>query len=234
MIYAVGDIHGELALLEKMLDEIRNDASDVGARDAEIVFVGDYVDRGPDSKGVIERLMKPVEGFVVTCLFGNHEQLFLDFLHEEDPDHSIMYLRKNAGGSETLMSYEVDMVKLERAVNHREPYAEFLKDIPTGHIDWMEQLPYSYETEDYYFVHAGILPGVRLNDQVPYDQIWIRNEFLEDPRDHGKLIVHGHTPVRGGEILHNRINVDAGACYFGTLQAVVLDGGGPRFLSVSA
>ncbi|TNE36532.1 MAG: serine/threonine protein phosphatase [Alphaproteobacteria bacterium] len=234
MIYAVGDIHGELELLEMMLTAVRADADRVGAHNPEIVFVGDYVDRGPDSNGVIERLMRPIDGFVVTCLFGNHEQLFLDFIHEEDPDHSIMYLRQNAGGSETLASYGVDMVQLERAVNHRESYGSLLQDIPERHIDWITQLPYSYETAEYYFVHAGILPGVPLADQEPYEQIWIRNRFLDDPRDHGKLIVHGHTPVRGGEILHNRINVDAGACYFGTLQAVALGEDKPRFLSVNA
>lgn len=233
MIYAIGDIHGELGLLERLLGEIACDAEAKGLSNAELIFVGDYVDRGPDSKGVIDRLMKPIDGFVTTCLLGNHEQIFLDFTLEEDKDLAAMWMREIAGGKETLRSYGLDVAAIEKAIRRRRSYANFLDDIPSAHMEWISALPLSHETDRYFFVHAGIAPGIALDQQIKYDMIWIRNEFLDDIRDHGKVVVHGHTPARQGEMLFNRINVDTGACFWGTLTAVALSDDAPRYIQVS-
>jgi serine/threonine protein phosphatase 1 len=239
VIYGVGDIHGEFALLERLMIAIEADATAHEIETAEVIFVGDYVDRGPDSKKVIARLMggfPDFERFTTRCLLGNHEQLFLDFVEKQDADLMSNWLRYVNGGEETLRSYGLDVKAIQKAVRKGRPADDLFDDIPADHLDWLRSLELFHETDEYFFVHAGILPGVPFDQQHKKDLIWIREAFLDDRGDHGKIVVHGHTPKREAEIKNNRINVDTGACFWGTLTAVALEGAGkaaPRLIQVS-
>lgn len=230
MIYAVGDIHGELDLLDKLLVEIAKDAAK--GSDHTIIFVGDYVDRGPDSKGVIDRVMNGIAGFETICLKGNHEQIFTDFVDEPSPGQAKMWFRDLNGGRETLASYGIDAEDVISSLEEGGCTKRLLNSVPMEHIKWMDALPVCHRTDGYFFVHAGVKPGVPLDKQVPEDMIWIREKFLKSRKNHGAVVVHGHTPSRSAEIKKNRINIDTGACYWGELTAVALGGDEPRLISV--
>ena len=207
-IYAIGDIHGHLAQLETALAWIELD----GGPDAQIVFLGDYIDRGPDSRAVIELLSQGLaEGRNWTCLKGNHDGYLIDFLANSRAESLLLpdlhWYDKPLGGAATLKSYGVDVEgKLISEV-----VEEARTAIPEAHKTFMAELPCSYETGTYFFAHAGVRPGVAFPDQVELDLIWIRGEFLNDTRDHGKLVVHGHTAVNFPEHAGNRVNLDGGA-----------------------
>lgn len=216
IIYAVGDIHGHTEQLDDLLAYIERDAKQYEGRPIEIVFVGDYVDRGPDSRGVIARLRNWKLPFTPTFLMGNHEQLLVQTVMM-GPDAEF---GDNMGQAETFESYR----------DHEEEMAKDLR--------WMDQLPLTklIETrgQKYLFVHAGIVPGVALDEQPDRALIWIREKFLDDESDHGFIVVHGHTPNAEGkpELKRNRINVDSGVFFSGRLTAVVLGDGWPRFIQV--
>ena len=224
-IYAIGDIHGRNDMLEELIALIDDDLD--GAQEGQIIFLGDYVDRGPDSRGVIDRLISLGKTRPNTVfLKGNHEEIMLEFLDEpEDLPHWLEW-----GGEETLESYDVDPVGYDKAA-----LAErFLKTAPKTHLEFLKSLKLTHIEGDYLFVHAGLRPGTPLEEQAEADLLWIRKRFYnaspEERPDH--VVVHGHTPLDKPEDAGWRICVDTGACYGGMLTAVVLEGTSRRFISV--
>ncbi len=224
-IYAVGDVHGRADLLDSLMSKIMRDASSA-PNGCSLVFVGDYIDRGPDSRGVVDRMLHLPQRFETFCLRGNHEQALLDFL--DDPTTYRVWRRFGAG--ETLLSYDVEPpAETDAAIAQaRDDLAEKL---PPSHLQFMQDLQLSVEIGAYHFVHAGVRPGVPLDEQSAEDMLWIRDEFLNSQDDFGKVIVHGHTPTDRPVCRSNRIGIDTRAFDSGCLTAVVLDGVGARFLS---
>lgn len=228
-VYAIGDIHGRLDLLTTLHSDILEDTRrhpHVGTN--VLIYLGDYIDRGPFSREVIEYLMRdPLPGFESVRLMGNHDEAMLKFL--EDP--AIGPSWSSYGGDATLLGYGVraqaDSVGFARWEDMRRQLIEVM---PQSHVDFLKALKTSVEAGDYMFVHAGVRPGVPLALQRQEDLLWIRDTFLDSPLDHGKVVVHGHTPVEAPEVRPNRIGVDTGAFASGVLTAVVLDGESRRFL----
>jgi serine/threonine protein phosphatase 1 len=222
-IYAIGDIHGQLAMLEEALARIEAD----GGPDARIVFLGDYTDRGPDSRGVIERLMQgQAEGRNWICLKGNHDRMFSMFLEEYPRNDSQLlvgyhWLHERLGGIETLQSYGVEVSEGDRIYQvHKRARAA----VPQAHLAFLAALQPCLQEGGLLFVHAGIRPGLPLEQQSEDDLIWIRQEFLNDERAHPWLVVHGHTPAKQAEHRVNRINLDSGAGYGRPLSTAVFEG----------
>lgn len=228
LVYAIGDIHGRSDLLAGLLEEIEADAARHDAAKKTLVFVGDYVDRGRDSCGVIEMLLKSLpQGFSVHFLKGNHEALLLDFL---DDAHRLDHWRMN-GGEETMVSYGVDVQRLRETQARPEAWREaFMAALPTAHFDFLRHLRLQLPMGDYLFVHAGVRPGVPLDAQAENDLIWIRDEFLDATEPFGKVVVHGHTPTQAPVIRPNRIGIDTGAVFSGRLTALRLENGSQSFL----
>lgn len=223
-VYAIGDIHGRADLLDQLHDLIEADLSTAPEK-AVIVYLGDYVDRGPDSHGVIERLTRHrFPGVETVALLGNHEDMLLQFL--DAPYGASLWLTN--GGDATLRSYHVripasfdDFLMAQRAL---------LGAMPRHHKQFLAGLPVQVQFGDYLFVHAGIRPGLPLDRQSREQMIWIRDVFLNSESDHGLIVVHGHTIVHDVEWMPNRIGVDTGAYTTGRLTALVLEGGGRRLL----
>lgn len=219
-ICVIPDIHGHKAALDRVLALI--DAH-LGP-DVQIVFLGDYVDRGPDSRGVIQTLIDgQAAGRNWTMLRGNHDQLFLDFLDEAQVHSPLVrsgksWLSANLGGLATLASYGI------QASAAMPRWSGAVTQVPRAHQDFLASLPFSLETAELFLCHAGIRPGVPLSDQVPEDLTWMREPFLSDPRDHGKLVVHGHTSVDQPEHRGNRVNLDGGAGWGRPLQVGIFEG----------
>jgi len=206
--FAIGDIHGCLDPLEALLKVV---LPKVNPEEDSIVFIGDYVDRGPDPKGVIERIIELKQQYPHTiCLLGNHEDMFLRWLLTgEDLD---LYLFN--GGGTTIRSYR-EAGRL---------------NIPESHLDFLSSLYLYYETERFLFVHAGLRPGIPLEKQERTDLLWIRGEFIRSRADFGKIVVFGHTPLRAPLVMENKIGIDTGAVYGGNLTCVELPA--LRFYSV--
>lgn len=225
--YAIGDIHGHLGLLRAAHDLIAADRARVADRDAVVVHLGDLVDRGPDSDKVVGYLQQGTEtGEPWLVLKGNHDRMFAQFLN--DPmlqdrglraEHS--WLHPRLGGGSTLASYGV-----KNAADRPMPpvHAEAIAVVPSAHRRFLESLPTWSLQGEVLFVHAGIRPGVDLHQQTEDDLVWIRAPFLEDRRDHGVLVVHGHTALPEPRHYGNRVNLDSGAAYGGPLTAVVIEG----------
>lgn len=228
-LYAIGDVHGRLDLLAAMHEAIRSEIAGDEPDDWRIIHVGDYVDRGPESCGVIDLLIATMrEDRRVICLAGNHDVAFLDFM--TGAGNSELFAR--FGGDETAASYGVDAEfgSLEGVSATRRA----LRDaVPDSHRGFLAGLPRSTVFGDYFFCHAGIRPGVRLDAQNPEDLIWIRREFLESEMLHPKLIVHGHTPHSAAQVRPNRINLDTGAFGSGRLTGIALQGDEKRLLEVT-
>ena len=228
-IYAIGDVHGRLDLLVRLEELIAADAAAADARRRVIVYLGDYVDRGPESRGVIERLMRrPLPGFEPFHLLGNHEDYLLQFLENAAVGPNWC----TYGGSETLASYGVRppssfTLRVDDFEIARRGLAE---KIPPAHVAFMRGLKLTHEEGGYLFVHAGVKPGVALAEQQAEDLLWIRNEFLDSAEDFGACVVHGHTIVEVPEERSNRIGIDTGAFATGRLTALVLDGTERRFI----
>lgn len=232
VVYAIGDIHGRSDLLTELLELIESDAAAAGSAAKTLVFLGDYVDRGPDSSGVLDLLSTNLPpGFDAHFLKGNHEQFLLDFLD----DASWLGAWRSNGGEQTLRSYGVDVDGLERR-QARPPVwqAEFLELLPETHLRFLQSLELTYVAGDYLFVHAGLRPGLPLDEQVPDDILWIRHEFLDSDMSFGKIVVHGHTPERAPVIRPNRIGIDTGAVVTNCLTALRLEGGTRAFLRTGA
>lgn len=220
--YAIGDIHGHLDLLEQAHDLIARDGGD-----APVVHVGDLVDRGPDSRGVVQYLMDGIAaGRPWTVLKGNHDRMFEGFLgdirhHDVGLRPDLSWLHPRLGGGATLASYGVANAS-DRPI--APVHAEALEAVPPEHRAFLAGLPYQHRRGDLWFVHAGIRPGIPDEWQSEDDFAWIREPFLSDTRDHGALVVHGHTAVDRAQHYGNRVNLDSGAAYGGPLSAVVFEG----------
>ena len=219
-IYAIGDIHGELDRLKDAVKKVERD----GGTDARVVFLGDYIDRGSNSKGVIEYLLDGVSADKKwTCLLGNHDQMFSLFMEDCDIQMTVNFhwLDDRLGGKKTLASYGVEVDDTDFKQHTQ---ARAIAAVPSEHIDFLDSLPRSLTLNDLFFVHAGIRPGVPLEQQNKDDLLWIRGEFLEDTRKHPKLVVHGHTPVENAQHYGNRVNLDTGCGYGYKLTTAVFEG----------
>lgn len=227
-IYAIGDVHGRADLLEMMHGLIRADAAKDPAPRLVAIHIGDYVDRGLQSRQVLDLLSSdPLPGFERFDLIGNHDAWMLQFL--EDLSVGLPWLQN--GGVETLLSYGIGRLS-EIEPNARLPAAQrqLAEALPPAHLDFLRSLRHLHAEGDYVFVHAGIRPGVPLDRQSPEDLLWIREPFLDDETDHGCIVVHGHTICDRPEILENRIGIDTGAFATGCLTCLVLEGTEQRLL----
>jgi len=231
-VYAIGDIHGEVRALDALHGRIAADAADALRRGVSclIVYLGDYVDRGPDSRGVLDRLTGPApEGMARRFLRGNHEAVMLNFLTE--PAAVAEWL--DFGGLETLQSYGVRVaLGVGGAERIRQFGAALAERLPDAHRRFLASLEPMIVLGDYAFVHAGVLPGRPLDQQRVEDLLWIREPFLSSKAWHGRVVVHGHTVVDDPEVLENRINIDTGAYASGVLTALVLEGMEQRVLQI--
>jgi serine/threonine protein phosphatase 1 len=224
-LYAIGDIHGRLDLLTELERRIADDAAASGAARNAVVYLGDYVDRGSQSREVVDRLIdRPLPGFERALLLGNHEDSMLQFL----VDLQIGPAWLGFGGAATLISYGIKPPVSDR--DFVRVQAELRAKLPERHLEFLRGLRLSHVEGDYYFVHAGIRPGVPLDAQRPSDMLWIRDEFLHSRQDYGKIIVHGHTITETPEIKRNRIGIDTGAFASNTLTCLVLQGESWSFL----
>lgn len=219
-LYAIGDIHGRLDLLDQLLALIARDRDSRAPMRSQIVFLGDLVDRGPASRQVIERVMALVAEEGALCLKGNHEELFL---HAAYGDERVIPTFRKAGGAQTLASYGL-APRLFEAMDDAAVVAWMLTHIPRPHVDFLDDLPDYVEKGDYLFVHAGIRPGMAIADQQPADLRWIRRDFLEHRRAHPKMVVHGHSITPEVDERFNRIGIDTGAYFSGRLTALGLEG----------
>jgi serine/threonine protein phosphatase 1 len=229
LVYAVGDIHGRADLLQALLRQIEDDArSSADAKTKTLVFLGDYVDRGPDSADVVETLINRLpQNFETHFLKGNHEALLLGFLY----DASLLLHWLMNGGGATMASYGVDVEGLEGSRARPGTWREaFAAAIPATHVRFCESLKLGVSIGDYHFVHAGVRPGIPLDAQTEADLIWIRKEFLDYPDPFGKVVVHGHTPGNTPDVRANRIGIDTGAFFTGRLTALRLEDGSQKFL----
>lgn len=197
-ILAIGDIHGMLEKLQMMMLAINWDPDE-----DTLLFIGDYVDRGPESAGVIDHILGLMSWSEnVICLRGNHEQLLLDFLHGR---HMQTFLYN--GGDTTIDSY-----------------GGWDEGVPEEHYYFLESLPYYWETDEYIFVHAGLRDGIPLEQQSLRDLLWIREEFINSDYDHGKKVIYGHTPTKMPVVQKNKIGIDTGAVYGGNLTCLEIPG----------
>ncbi|MBX3489225.1 metallophosphoesterase family protein [Parvibaculum sp.] len=221
-LYAVGDIHGRDDLLEALMALVEADAARAPDLHKVLIFLGDYVDRGLQSKAVLDRLTGDfAPGFERVFLKGNHELALRQFMEDAAFGRSWKYY----GGLETLHSYGIteltlsdDPADFERARQH------FNETIPDKHREFLDNLQLTAEFGDYFFVHAGVRPGIALHRQIEEDLLWIREEFLDSSSTYGKVVVHGHTPRETVEFRPNRIGLDTGAYMTGVLTALVLEG----------
>jgi diadenosine tetraphosphatase ApaH/serine/threonine PP2A family protein phosphatase len=220
-IYAVGDIHGRVDLLDNLLSRIGSDLSVRPASRALCVFLGDYIDRGPSSRETIDRLIEYGLHNEAIFLKGNHELLAIRCL--SDPGLFDQWMR--LGGLETLISYGVAPDAPASARQIVELQAAFHAALPQSHLRFLRNLRLSFSCGDFFFAHAGVRPGVELSKQRENDLLWIRNEFLWSDRDFGKIVVHGHTPALEVEVEANRINIDTGAFATGRLTSLVIEEG---------
>jgi serine/threonine protein phosphatase 1 len=225
LIYAIGDIHGRADLLDDLLARIADDAESVPqARSKTLIFLGDYIDRGPASSEVVETLLFGLPaGFDARFIKGNHEAMLLGFLEGTAP---LMHWLQN-GGDATLESYGVDICELDTVSERAERLRQrFAKALPRAHRVFFESLELMIELGDYLFVHAGIRPGKPLDQQDPQDLLWIREEFGSYREDFGRLVVHGHTSGPEPIVRPNRICIDTHAWFSGRLTALRLYGSG--------
>lgn len=224
VVYAIGDIHGRLDLLDRIQRQIADDAMHRAASCRQVIYLGDYISRGPDSARVVDRVREWLpEGFERITLKGNHEDLLLRFLDGEIETgrHWLDY-----GGLEAMAAYGVAIADRE-ARDDASVIAlgeDLAARIPASHLEFFRALQTSHRCGDYFFVHGGVRPGVPLQDQSARDCLWIRKTFLNSDTDHGAMVVHGHSISDQPEIRHNRIGIDTGAYRSGVLSCLVLAG----------
>jgi serine/threonine protein phosphatase 1 len=229
-IYAMGDVHARIDLLKLMHERIAAEIARDRPADWRIIHLGDYVDRGPDSKAVLDFLIDAHRRDErIISLAGNHDVGFLEFLDRPSPDT----LFARFGGAETALSYGVRL-DCANPLTLRECHSALVKAVDDSHVAFLRARPFSTTMGDFFFCHAGIRPEVALDKQSDEDLIWIRADFLHYTGLHPKVIVHGHTPFAEPEILPNRVNVDTLAYRSGVLTALVVDGPEKRMLSVRA
>lgn len=219
--YVIGDIHGRLDLLDDLLERIHDDLERSPAKKVVIAFVGDLIDRGPSSAGVIERLREYRRAGVKTVfLLGNHEEVMLRIL---DGDGSQIGQWLKFGGAQCLASYGVDPVALG-SMSEAEALTAIREAVPAEHSRFLHGFADSFRFGDYLVVHAGIRPGVELDQQLQSDLRWIRQPFLNDRRNHGFVVIHGHTVTDAIDQRPNRIGIDTGAYSSGVLTALAIEG----------
>lgn len=204
-VYAIGDIHGSLHALSSLISKCEHEAD---GRPMKFVFIGDYIDRGSNSRGVIDYVMNLQSrlGANVICLLGNHEALALSAIDDElNAENWILN-----GGDMTLRSYDACSVG----------------ELPAQHVAWFRSLRLAFDDGLRFYVHAGVNPGRPLDQQDKHDLLWIREPFLSSQHDYGRLVVHGHTPTTTGmpDLRRNRLNIDTGVAYGGPLTAAVFVG----------
>lgn len=227
-VYAVGDIHGRLDLLNTLLAKIEEDSAARGAAAVLVIFLGDLVDRGPDSCGVVNRLIDYSRGPATTrFLMGNHEEVFLRAVGGDLK--SLKFLLR-IGGRATILSYGISE-DAYRDLDFDALAAELQARVPTEHVAFLSTFEEAVEAGDYLFVHAGVRPGIDLAQQKPSDLRWIRDDFLLHRDDFGKLVVHGHSITEEIDMRPNRIGIDTGAYESGRLTAIGLEGAERWFLS---
>lgn len=225
-LYCIGDIHGRLDLLDELHEMIRTDADGFGGSKG-IVYLGDYIDRGAQSKQVLDLLIEqPMDGFDVVHLLGNHEQAMVDFLAQ--PRSAAAWL--NFGGQVTLLSYGVGLGRPQMLRQLDILRDELEAKLPPSHLEFIASCQLMHAEGSYCFAHAGIRPGIPPEEQVAEDLLWIREEFTRSHVDHGCIVVHGHSISEEVELLPNRIGIDTGAFYTGMLTALVLEGSEQRLL----
>jgi serine/threonine protein phosphatase 1 len=222
-IYAIGDIHGRLDLLNEMLARIRGDLVARPHPRPLVIFLGDYMDRGPESRGVLEALIGlKAQELPARFLLGNHDSYIREYLHDPDwYDRTYHWLHDNMGGNRTLESYGVPDATWE---SPKATHDAFAAVFPDAHMDFVDACELKIQIGGYVFVHAGIRPGVPLEKQDRDDLIWIREPFLSSTADFGFKVVHGHTIVPRVEHRANRIAVDTGAVRTGVLSCLMLEG----------
>lgn len=225
--YAIGDIHGQLDKLRVAHDMVAQDRDVTGDETAQLVHLGDLTDRGPHSRQVVDLLLQGIaDGQPWHCIKGNHDRMMWLYLQENPKRDPILkaeyeWTHEALGGSETLESYGIAQ---PYGLSHADLHAAARQVVPKEHIDFLGSLDTVLESEDLIFCHAGIRPGIPVADQVEDDLVWIRKDFHDDPRDHGKLVVHGHTPVKSATHHGNRVNLDTGAGYGRDVTAAVFEG----------
>lgn len=225
-IYAVGDVHGCADLLAALLNRIDHDLRTRPVEHALQVFLGDYIDRGPDSRAVIDLLIGRQRQHQTVFLKGNHEAYALSVL--TDPSVLAEWLR--IGGIPTLVSYGVKPSGRTDRQSAQDTALAFRKALPDSHCRFLEGLSLSFCCGDFFFTHAGVRPGVPLQKQSAEDLLWIREDFLLHEGDFGMVVVHGHTPAMEPDIRQNRINIDTGAYATRRLTCLVLEGEQISFL----
>jgi len=218
-IYCIGDIHGRADLLRQLHETILSDAADYKGKKT-VVYLGDYIDRGEQSREVIEILLsEPLAGFKTVYLQGNHEQWLLNFL--DYPVEGSAWL--SFGGREMLSSYGIPLAHIPTQSEIPTLAEQLRQALPEAHKNFFKDCQACWQCGPYYFVHAGICPGVALEKQVLEDQLWIRDEFLDSKKDHGAIIVHAHNVTLEPQFLPNRIGIDTGAFSSGILTCLVLE-----------
>jgi serine/threonine protein phosphatase 1 len=227
-IYAIGDIHGRMDLLEKLIAQIHHDVDSHSPRSNRIIILGDFIDRGPASADLVELFMRLRKEDNIIILKGNHEAAMYDAL---DGDFAALDMWLAYGGAATLKSFGVDIDSIDLADTHlvlRLARDAISKDIRS----WICRLPTFVRFGDYYFVHAGVKPGISLTDQTDEHRLWITDEFTRSSEHHGAIIVHGHTIQEDGVYIgQNRIGIDTGAYRTNCLSAVALEDAEVRVLS---
>lgn len=226
-VYAVGDIHGRADLLEKTIEMIDRDSQDIDGTQRKVVFLGDYVDRGPASADVLDILIALRSIWPdIRTLSGNHEELFLLTLAGND---RAIHQFSMIGGRETALSYGIDPDRYEQC-SWEELQGLLISSVPPSHVDFLSKLELTVTIGDYLFVHAGVRPHVALEDQQPGDLRWIRDSFLRSNADFTKVVVHGHSISPAADFRRNRIGIDTGAYRTGRLTTLVLEGTEQRTL----
>ena len=218
-IYAVGDIHGRVDLLDEMLKRIDVDLSANPISVGIEVYLGDYIDRGPASREVVDRLVERNRTFRTVFLKGNHETYLTSFA----ANPPILADWRHFGGAETLISYGIAPPVNASVEVQARLAATFDQALPLSHRRFLNNLKLSFTCGDFFFVHAGVRPGVPLAKQREEDLLWIRQDFLLCEDEFSKIIVHGHTPVPEPDIRPNRINIDTGAYATGRLTCLKLE-----------
>jgi len=225
-IYAVGDIHGRADLLSELFMRIDDDLKARPTIDSVQVFLGDYIDRGPNSRQVIDLLIARRRRRDVLFLKGNHEDCALQFLI----DPTVLPAWQSIGGVHTLLSYGVVPTRSDDPESQRKVSMALREAMPDSHRRFIGGLVLSFTCGDFFFVHAGVRPGIPLQRQSQRDLLWIRDDFLLHEEDFGMVVVHGHTPTYKPDIRSNRINIDTGAYATGQLTCLVLEGNSVTFL----
>jgi len=219
-VYAIGDVHGCLSLYDELLALIEEDNRERGPAQATVIQLGDLIDRGPDSAGVVDRAMTPLEFADTVTLRGNHEAAMLASL---EGNTRLLDVWLSNGGITALKSWKIE----PRAFHDLDAQAiidMITAAIPADQLAWLRELPLSHQIGDFYFVHAGVRPNVPLAEQREVDCLWIRDEFLDSKKYHGAFVVHGHSVTDEVEERPNRLGIDTGAYITGRLTALCLEG----------